>query len=162
MQARHFLVQHSDLLSLAAVPSLGALQAALASAGSPPGHAALSSAVTPLLELLMTDIYHMCMEDYIESEGDEAQQRRDLQGGAPIVDGDTWPFAAAALFAGASRRPQACVTLLRVRIAACSAALQNLLVCSRICVQLACFEYKDPPSTVRQMQASPWDSTSPA
>jgi hypothetical protein len=105
MQVVHFLELHSRLLGLKRLQPLSVLEAALFESAAK--STALSEVGAALVSLLVKDIYHVCLEELIDSDGDETQQRRDLQGGAPVIDENTWPFAAAAIFAGA----WACVCL---------------------------------------------------
>jgi hypothetical protein len=115
-QVWHFLQQHQDFLDIAELPALASLEAALFGRDSS-GHDTIAAVAVPLLRLLLQDIYHVCTDEYIERDGNEGQQRKDLQGGAPIVDEDTWPFAASAAFAGAPllhlRRSAVCLRLAR-------------------------------------------------
>jgi hypothetical protein len=98
LQVVHFLEVYQHLLNLKRPPPLSDLEAALFDGAA--SSKALRESGVALASLLIRDIYHVSMEEFIDSEGDEAQQKRDLQGGGPVVDEDTWSFAAAAIFAG--------------------------------------------------------------
>lgn len=103
-QVWHFLQQHQEFLDIAVLPPLATLEAALFGR-DPFRNATIAAVAVPLLRLLLQDIYHVCTDEYIERDGNEGQQRRDLHGGAPVVDEDTWPFAASATFAGEPLSP---------------------------------------------------------
>jgi hypothetical protein len=63
--------------------------------------APFEATIIALLQLLMQDIYHVCMSEYVDEGGDHAQRERDMAAGLPVVDSDTWPHAASAILAGA-------------------------------------------------------------
>ena len=99
LQVVHFLTVYQPVLGLDAVPPLTTLERA--AHGDAAARPALAAAAAALAALLLRDAWAAAADEYADDAGDVAAQRRDLQGGAPVVDGDTWPFAAAAIFAGA-------------------------------------------------------------
>lgn len=56
---------------------------------------------TALLSLVIGEIYEVCVTEYVEQGGDVAAQRKDMAGGCPLIDPDTWQHAAAAVLSGA-------------------------------------------------------------
>jgi hypothetical protein len=75
------------------------LEAAVLSPHAAGAEAAANVAIV-LLRLVIGEVYDICVTEYVEQRGDVATQRKDMNGGAPLVDTDTWQHAAAALVSG--------------------------------------------------------------
>lgn len=116
--------------ALPTLPSLADFEAALtapaavcaAARGSATGAAvdAFEATAIALVRVLTHEVYHVAMSATYGKDGTAGEQaRRDMEQ-APIVDGDTWPVAAAGFLAGAPSPPRPPHLPFRPVSAACS------------------------------------------
>ena len=92
----HFAARFAPELGLRHPPTLAALEAGLLGEGS-----AAVEVTAALLGLLLREQFELGAVAAVEEGGDKEKQLRDMAGAFPVLDGDTWQHAAAAVFAGA-------------------------------------------------------------